>query len=413
MRALTFWVALTLCVAASVSAQRKSSAALRRQAETLQSKAPQAKLLDTTKAAMKGCDVIVRMQEGEKKREWPYEGVYRVRGKRGAIIPIGYRVGGTSICGMALLQTPGLAKSQKRRTAIKRGLSFVLEGLKDPLMASGFKGGYDVRGWGHTYALLFLLRLEAEDAVPTKLKGRTRTAIRWLVKTLEETAIPESGGWNYSRRAGFGNKRNSASPFMTAPTLQALFQASAQEYKVSERIVKEAIVALERARTQSGGYTYSAPGKPKTEDEDALSFMDKLPGSIARMTAVEATLALTKHGDQGRLKKSIDSFFKHWVELEVRRQQNNTHIRPFGVAPYYVIYGHYYVAQAIEQLTDNSLKQGYRARLNRTLSVIREKDGGWNDRVFERSKNYGTAMAVMALQMKDLPRPAVWQKSNL
>ncbi len=417
MRTPILSMILIACLALTPLAQKKRSADLRAKAEALMATAPQAKLLDPIVAAQTGCDVIVKLQEGGRKKgsgsEWPYEGVYRVRGKGGAIIPIGYRVGGTAICGMALLEAPGLKENKSRRAALNRATAFVLQGLKEPLMASGFKGGYDVRGWGHTYALLFLLRMETEKTFPSKLRIRAKASVRWLIKTLEETAIPESGGWNYSRRAGFGNSRNSASPFMTAPTLQALFSAKHQGYKVSSSVVNEAIVALQRARTASGGYTYSAPGTAKKGDENSLSFMDKLPGSIARMNAVEATLALTSQGDQGRLRVAIDSFFKHWVELEVRRRQSNTHIQPYGVAPYYVMYGHYYVAQAIERLSDDSLKQGYRDRLNRLLAVIRETDGGWNDRVFDRSKNYGTAMAIMALRMKNIPSPAVWTDSKL
>jgi hypothetical protein len=35
--------------------------------------------------------------------------------------------------------------------------------------------------------------------------------------------------------------------------------------------------------------------------------------------------------------------------------------------------------------------------VNGLLFSVRGEDGGWNDRVFERSKAYGTAMAMLAL----------------
>ncbi len=81
---------------------------------------------------------------------------------------------------------------------------------------------------------------------------------------------------------------------------------------------------------------------------------------------------------------------------------------PYGVAPYYFIYGHYYVAQAIELLPDGDQRTSYRERFRKTMAKVRDKDGGWNGRVFTRSRNYGTAMGMMAISMKDLPQPATW-----
>ena len=40
-------------------------------------------------------------------------------------------------------------------------------------MQSGFKGTYDVRGWGHTYALSFML-----DAAPPRSRAE-RQGRRW------------------------------------------------------------------------------------------------------------------------------------------------------------------------------------------------------------------------------------------
>src|SRR5256885_11646371 len=56
-------------------------------------------------AVARASKVILAHQEGEegRKEEWPYEGVYRVNGQ----IPIGYRIGGTSICALALMRAPG------------------------------------------------------------------------------------------------------------------------------------------------------------------------------------------------------------------------------------------------------------------------------------------------------------------
>ncbi len=115
-------------------------------------------------------------------REWPYEGVYRVAP---GIIPPGYRVGGTAICCLALMETPGFGTNAAHRAAFDRGIAFILDTLaKDPLMEAGFLGTYDVRGWGHAYALLTLLRaLELKQLGEATTKLATER-VRWLVDGL-------------------------------------------------------------------------------------------------------------------------------------------------------------------------------------------------------------------------------------
>src|SRR5262245_34080902 len=72
----------------------------------------------------KGVEAILRLQQGDEKAEWPYEGVYRVRGN----IPDGYRVGGTAICVMALVEAPGYAEDEARKSAVARGVAFICKG---------------------------------------------------------------------------------------------------------------------------------------------------------------------------------------------------------------------------------------------------------------------------------------------
>lgn len=355
-------------------------------------------VLDVAKASARGCELLLSLQEDG--RKWTYEGVYSVRG--GA--PIGYEVGASAITCLALIETPGYSEDVGRQQALERSVGFLLEALQDPLMDASFEQGYDVRGWGHTYALLFLLRLDDLGFVPEGLTDRVATSTTGLIATLEKSAIPEAGGWNYSRRG-----RGKGAPFMTAPTLQALFHARAKGHAINSTVVEQALAGLERARTASGGYAYSSPDESySSRSEDELGMMDRRPGSVGRMVVTESTLMMAGRGRLPRLYAAIDAFFTHWDELEVRRQQPRTHIPPYGVAPYFFVYAHYYVAQAIEMLPDEMGKDEYRVRLNRILGAVREDSGGWNDRVFERSENYGTAMAIMALQMKDIPRVPPW-----
>jgi hypothetical protein len=356
--------------------------------------------------------------------EWPYQGVYRVSEKGSYVIPMGYRIGGTSITASALLEAPG--SNSARKKAIERGLGFVLDALDHETMVASGDYTYDVRGWGHTYALEFLLRMRSLKRVPSKHKKAVNKKITWLVETLQETEIPNTGGWNYSRsgsssRRGRRNKEprpSPASPFMTGPTLLALFEAKAQGEEVSDDVIFRALDALEGCRTKENGYPYTTGGGS-----------DKMPGCIARTPITEVALALAGRGDVDRLRNSVEKFHEHWDELEVRRAKKGTHIGDYGIAPYYVMFGHRYVAMAIEFLPEKE-RAKHRTLLHERLFEIQgvEKDGDnernsktfynepdpstWNDRVFPRSRSYGTACAMLTLLQPELPPAASWEPED-
>ena len=356
-------------------------------------------------AVQRGCAILLEMQEGEGRREWPYEGVYRERepGRSGLVIPLAYRVGGTAIACLALIEAPGYADESHdaRRAAVARGLDFVLESLDSPLLAPARDDDYDVRGWAFITALQLCAELQRRGLVPADREPAVAAAAPRLIEALAATEIPRAGGWNYA------NHRAPA-PFMTAPALQALFAAAQAGHAVPAAIVERALDSLERGRAASGSIAYSTPVAPRdAAEEDDLGAMDKLPGAIGRMLACEATLTLAGRGDAGRLAAAVEAFFQHWDQLEARRKQTGTHTGAYGVAPYYFMFAHQQAALAIE-LLPAAERERQRARLDALLARVAEPEGGWNDRVFPRSRGYGTAMGVLALLQREQPELARW-----
>ncbi len=347
-------------------------------------------------AVARARELLVSLQEnldeatGER-REWPYEGVYRERGQ----IPPGYRVGGTAISAWALMEAPGYRDSKEVQAAVARAVEFLTGILDVKAMESGFNAGYDVRGWGHTYALQLFLRLRAEKLVP---EGRAEVVDAWikrLVAILQETEIVETGGWNYSRPRG-GKASAPASPFMTAPTLLALFEAQRQGESVDAAVVTRALDALENCRTEAGAIPYTTS---KSKDE--------WPGAIGRSPVTECVLVLAGRGSVDNVRRSLTNFFEHWEWLEKRRKGTGTHVPPYQIAPYYFFYAHGYAGLAIEFLPEAE-RDGFRKQLLARLFQVQEPSGGWNDRVFPRSENYGTAMGLIALLAPQLARPTGW-----
>ena len=329
-------------------------------------------------------DELIKMQESD--GAWPYEGVYRVRGE----IPIGYRVGGTALACEALLHATD-ADHKTAGKALTRGIEFIVEGLDDPLMAPSKKNRYDVRVWGHAYALEFFCQLRAAGRA-----GPARGAIDDWIPRLVDTLVREElpgGGWNYASR------RRHAS-FVTAPVTQALLWAASRGADVPNEVLDRARRALLESRLPSGAFHYS--GTKQTVR--AGSRRAALPGSIARSAVCQSTLLMLGGGSSEAVRQSIDAFHTHWDELEKRRRKHGTHAGPYGIAPYYFYFGHRYAAQAIE-LLPSELRAAERARLREVLLRTRATDGTWNDRVFPRSRNYGTAMAVLALLADRVPLP--------
>lgn len=347
-----------------------------------------------------GTSMLLGMEEGEGKNaqggQWPYEGVYRVQGQ----IPIGYRVGGTGITCLAMATAPGYAESEPHHEAVARGIHFIIDSINHPLMNPDYDGGYDVRGWGYTYGALLLLQLERLKLLPPESAEDARKTSAWFVDAIQQTEIPKVGGWNYARGQG-KDTVSPPSPFMTSATLQTLFLAKSLGYEVDQAVVERGLDTLVAARAPSGEFIYSGNATERRPGG--------VPGAIGRMTNAETTLFLAGRSTVSDVRGSIDAFIVHWEWLEKRRKQNGTHIPPYSVAPYYFYYAHLAAAQAIECLPSREQPE-YRRRVLELLMKTRDPDGTWNDRVFARSANYGTAMALLTIQTPTIGLVPRWNQ---
>lgn len=305
---------------------------------------------------------------------WPYEGVYRVRRK----IPVGYRIGGSAIVCSALLSADlDEASREKANASMLKSIELILQELEDPRMEPSQEDRYDVRVWGHIYALDLFCRLEDADGFD-QVKEKTNAWIPKLVETLVFEEI-KGGGWNYA-------SQRSHAAFVTGPAIQALLLARELGVEVDQAVLDRGAEVLLDSRSENGAYQYSGRGARAT----------KLPGSIARSALCESTLLMLGKGDMDRLQNSIDAFHEHWDELEKRRKKTGTHLPPYGVAPYYFYFGHRYAAQAIHLLPDEKRAEEIE-KFHAVLMRTKDDDDTWNDRVFDRSKAYGTAMSILAL----------------
>ena len=313
---------------------------------------------------------------------WPYEGVYRVGGK----IPVGYRIGGTAIACSALVSSD-IKDRSKITESVTRGTDMILKELEHRLMKPTQRSFYDVRIWGHIYALDYFSRLQKTKGFDD-LKKKTEPQIQKLVDALvfQQT---ESGGWNYSNR-----KQHCC--FVTSPAVHALMLARETGAQVDQKVFRRSLETLKKSRKKHLVFPYIGTSGRR----------DTAPGSVARAPVSEATLILLGDGDQNLLQKCIDSFHEHWDELEKRRKKTGTHLPPHGIAPYYFYYGHRYAALAIRMLPADKQDAEFE-KFYKLLLKTRDDDNTWNDRVFKQSKAYGTSMSLLALGRGSvaLPKP--------
>lgn len=386
--------AVLLALAAALPAAAQPTAAPNPETSRPPRAPASARKAAVAEALSRAAEFIVERQEGDDRAEWPYEGVYRVNGQ----IPVGYRIGGTAIAALALMADPSLNDHQDARAAVDRALIFIARGPSEPLMSwQDYDAGYDVRGWGYTYGLLALLRAKQLSLIPDNHRDTAESAIRFYLDGIKNTEIPQAGGWNYARPPG-RDRVAPPSPFMTAPTLQALFEAKRAGYDVDPDLVGRALDYLEASRAPSGAVVYSG---------DARNKRDGVPGAVGRMLATESVLLLAGRGSPADVRAALDAFIVHWDWLEQRRAKPRTHVAPYGVAPYYFYFAHYYAALAVELLPEHERAE-YRRHVHDLIFKTRADDGSWNDRVFPRSAAYSTAMVALALRMPDLEPPARW-----
>lgn len=324
---------------------------------------------------------------------WPYEGVYRVPDldSRKYVIPVGYRIGGTSIACSALLSAP-LKDRTVVQEAVTEGVRMILKELEHPLMKPTKESKYDVRIWGHIYALDIFCRLKKHKEY-NELLNETN---KWIPKLVEAVVFQENpnGGWNYA-------KKSMHCCFVTGPAVQSLLLAKQAGAEVPDEVLKRAVAILKASRKADGVIPYTG----------TRSRRDTQAGSVARAPVTEATLLMLGEGDGEKLQFAIDKFHEHWDELEKRRKKTGTHLPPHGIAPYYFYFAHRYAAQAIRLLPESKQKSEF-DKFVPVLLKTKDEDNTWNDRVFEQSKAYGTSMSVLALSRDSVQIPPVMEPKS-
>jgi len=341
------------------------------------------------------------IKEQEENGRWTYEALHRDEEEEEGL-PLGFRVGGTSITATAVMFAA--PDNKEAQAAVQKALGWVLKELENPKMVPLLQDAYDVRIWGHTFALEFLCRARAR-----KLTGQYEKEVNHWITRLVEIIIEEEfegGGWNYAGGRSTGGQAS----FVTAPATQSLLLARSQGEKVPDEILERCREVLESDRMKDGAFTYGGKGDSEDSKEDGI---DALPGSAGRSPLCETTLILLGGGSLDAVRAALENINTNREHLEERRAQPGTHEGTYAIAPYFYLYGHRFAAQAIMLLPEKEREKQLQ-RLIEPIISVRNENGSWSDRSEDlpRARFVGTSFSLyVLLGDKAPPLPPKWTKT--
>lgn len=305
--------------------------------------------------------------------------------------PRSFRTASTSLCLIGLLTSP-LREEQPVREATDRAVQYLLTTL--PLLKRG--DTHTVLGvWGHAYGLSALSKAARNIPQDSELYAQLKKVAAMQIKALDDMADVQ-GGWGYYTFDGF-SKRPMGTPtsFLTATVLIAYKDAEqAFQLKPDARILKRAVMCLEKQRTPAGAYVYSLPHAYYPGRT-----INRHTGSLARTPAGD--LALIQYDPEFISRRQLEDGLERlwsrsgWLTLAAKKPI--PHESFAGNAGYFVYYGYYYAARCFDQVPAERLPR-HAAHLADDMLPMQETDGSWWDfPLYNYHKFYGTGYALYSV----------------
>lgn len=283
------------------------------------------------------------------------------------------------------------ADTPEAKKALERGEKWIMDRLPKLRRATPSEL-YNV--WGHGYGVLALARMHGRLPDDVERKKKIEELIRGQYDMLTRYESVDGGWGYYDFEVGSAKPASSSTSFVNAAILIAMYEAKLIGVPPPEKILKRAVASTERQRLPGNSYMYG----------EYLKYRPAMPinrpaGSLGRSQA--CNLALRLWGD----KTITDEVITTWLDrLIVRngwlsngRKRPVPHEAPFQVAGYFYYFGHYYGAQCIDQLPQDS-RRFYQDHMANLLLPLQEADGSWWDYpLYNYHPPYGTSFALMTL----------------
>ena len=281
----------------------------------------------------------------------------------------------SAICASSLLAH---RDRQGAQTACERTLGYLLE----QELVADHSALFDYTIWAEIFALDYIARCNELEIGNRRKNIKAMDAI---IEDMKKQQYP-SGGWGYFHHES--NPDNSIG-FVTAPALLALKRANSAGAKVPGAMLVSAADALEHLQNPNGSYGYmwmSGKGDPAKEAESSL-----------RSPLYALALKRVSRLDTQGVIKSLDVFLKHHDHVIAERGKSICHTGQEGTAPYYLLFGYRFAAEAVGELPA-SQRAEYKTALTHDVLQFRKADGSFLD-YLSVGREYGAAMALTTLDM--------------
>lgn len=260
------------------------------------------------------------------------------------------------LCGMALLAQGSTPQRGRYAVALSRCLEFLLSRANESgLIHGGEQAGREPM-YGHGFAMLFLAEVygTSNHLVRDKLSRAVQLTIR---------SQNGEGGWRYEPRP------YEADVSVTVCQVMALRAARNAGIFVPNDTIDRSVAYLKKAQNPDGGFMY----------------MLTHPGESSFPRSAAAIVALMSAGlyDEVEVQRGIEYLQKSITPLKSLSGHS------------YLLYGHYYAAQAMWHVGGDRWNTWY-PPVRDFLVAHQERNGSWIEAI---SPEYSTAMACLILQM--------------
>ncbi|MCY3021925.1 MAG: hypothetical protein NTW87_23180 [Planctomycetota bacterium] len=295
----------------------------------------------------------------------------------------------TGLCVMALL-VPARDNAETAR-AVEKAAQFLFK--RRPVHRATGDAIYSV--WAQIYVLEAASAVLQEPSLKP-LHSDARKSARKQIEVLGQIQGSEGGFGYYDFGVGGAHPGGMQSAsFTTAAALIALDHAKAAGISVPDELTKDALRSLSRLRLGNGAYIYGVYARNVPQ----VLFND-VKGSLGRSQVCNQALWRYATGvSQDDLRTGLDNLFKHHQFIEMGKGRPYPHESWYFTAGYYFFFGHYYAAQVARELPAEQGRR-YLDGLQSVMCRLQDPDGSWWDfPLYGYYKPYGTAFALMTLQL--------------
>ena len=193
---------------------------------------------------------------------------------------------------------------------------------------------------------------------------------------LEANQVP-TGGWAYYDNPPYSRRPKWATSFCTALVVPALVRSQELGWGTEQALIDRSVAYVRRCGLPNGAFEYDLRPIPRVSGGEHIN---NVKGSLGRIQVCNWSLAAAgvPQMTHERIREGLTAFIEHHKFLDVARMRPIPHEGYYANAGYFYFFGHYYAAQAINQLPVEE-REAWHAKLRPHVAKTQRADGSTSD----------------------------------